>query len=210
MQNSNLEQSLAFAELVADGLKGGPISTGRGIWQDPFLVLWRTSMPAVLIELGFISNSSDLAVLKKDSERDKLATRLCNAFKKYKAAYDGTMVLDVEIEDQPAKAEPEKKDTMKEETKKEEVRKEDAPEQAAVAGVRYGVQIFAGSARLGKKDKAFMGYEPFIYDTGKVFKYIICVGDDISAVRKKLPEIRKKYPDAFVVKIEADRVSIAK
>ena len=216
MQNSNLEQSLAFAEMVADGLKGGPISTGRGIWQDPFLVLWRTSMPAVLIELGFISNSNDLAVLKKDSERDKLATRLCKAFKKYKAAYDGTMVLDVEVEE-PAKADSAagkaaKKDEVvkKEEAMKKVEPKKEEPKKSEASGIRYGIQIFAGSKKLAPSDKAFMGYEPFIYDNGKLYKYIICVENDLAATKKHLGEIRKKYPEAFIVKIEGGTVSIAK
>ena len=97
MQNSNLEQSLEFAQQVSDNLKGGPIGVNRGIWQDPFLVLWKTAMPAVLVELGFISNSTDLEKLKKETDRDKIATRLCTAFKKYKAKYDGTLSLDVEV-----------------------------------------------------------------------------------------------------------------
>ena len=220
MQNSNLEQSLAFADLVATNLKGGPITHGRGIWQDPFLVLWRTAMPAVLVELGFISNSTDLEVLKDDAKRDKLAERLFQAFKKYKAGYDGTMVLDVEVE-QPAGQEvkkEEKKEPAKEvkkEEKKEpakEVKKEEKKDvkPAAGTGVRYGVQIFAGSGKVNPRDKAFMGYEPFIFDTGKVFKYIIAVEDNINAAKAHLPEIRKKYPDAFLVKIDGEKVSIAK
>ena len=233
MQNSNLEQSLAFAELVADNLKGGPISTGRGIWQDPFLVLWRTAMPAVLVELGFISNSTDLGVLKKESERDKLATRLCNAFKKYKAAYDDTMVLDVEVEQPAAKTEPAKKEQVKpelekkeqvkqepekkEQVKKEEPKKEEPAKkeqekkkEAAVAGVRYGIQIFAGANLIKSGDKAFMGYEPVVFNNGTVYKYIIAVEDTLTATREHLPEVRKKYPDAFLVRIEPDKVSIVR
>ena len=220
MQNSNLEQSLAFADLVATNLKGGPITHGRGIWQDPFLVLWRTAMPAVLVELGFISNSTDLEVLKDDTKRDKLAERLFQAFKKYKAGYDGTMVLDVEVEQpegQEVKKE-EKKEPAKEVNKEEkkepakEVKKEEKKDvkPAAGTGVRYGVQIFAGSGKVDPRDKAFMGYKPFIFDTGKVFKYIIAVEDDIKAAKAHLPEIRKKYPDAFLVKIDGNKVSIAK
>jgi len=204
MQNSNLEQSLAFADLVATNLKGGPISTGRGIWQDPFLVLWRTAMPAVLVELGFISNSTDLAVLKDDSKRDKIADRLFQAFKKYKAGYDGSMVLDVEVEE-PVKqeAKQEAKEEPKQETKKEVKKESDA-------GVRYGVQIFAGKNKVDPKSTAFMGFEPVVVNTGSVLKYVIGVEDNIEATRSHLPKIRKKYPDAFLVKIESGKVSIAK
>lgn len=88
MQSAYLEQSFKFAEMVDHNLKGGPIPADRGVWQDPLLVLWKTSMPAVLVELGFISNANDLSVLKKEDSRDQLAERLCKAFKEYKISYD--------------------------------------------------------------------------------------------------------------------------
>ena len=236
MQNSNLEQSLAFAELVSDNLKGGPISANRGVWQDPFLVLWKTSMPAVLVELGFISNSPDLEALKKATERDKIATRLCKAFKKYKTQYDGSVALDVEVEapagktaDKPAEKPAEKvkpaekpaEKTKVEEKPAEKVKAEEKPaekvkteekpaDKPAASGVRYGVQIFAGSGKVNPKDKAFMGYTPVIIDTGKLFKYIIGVDSSLEKVKENLPAIREKYPDAFLVKIDGETVTRAK
>ena len=198
MQNSNLEQSLEFAQLVSDKLKGGPISANRGIWQDPFLVLWKTAMPAVLVELGFISNATDLGVLKNSSNRDKIATRLYNAFKEYKASYDGSLALDVEVEstgekqavDPPASDKP----------------KTDVPDTDTV----YGVQIFAGSKLLDAKDKVFMGYKPRIVKSGKLYKYIIAVEESAAGAKSHLSTIRKKYPDAFLVNISGDTVSLVK
>lgn len=196
MQNSNLEQSLDFAQSVADKLKGGPITANRGIWQDPFLVLWKTSMPAVLVELGFISNSTDLSVLKSEKDRDKLATRLFNAFKEYKARYDGSLALDVEVTDtartQGGQA-PAKDITPAEES-----------------SVEYGIQIFAGSKLLDSKDKSFMGYKPRIIKSGKLYKYVIGVESSLKETKSHLVEIRKKYPDSFLVKIEGEQLSIVK
>lgn len=95
MQNSNLEQSLLFSEYVEKNLEKGPIGANRGIWQNPFYVLWKTSMPAVLVELGFISNASDLAIMKQASNREKFANCLFKAFAEYKAAYDSSLETDV-------------------------------------------------------------------------------------------------------------------
>ena len=198
MQNSHLEQSLEFAEIISNSLNGGPISANRGVWQDPFLVLWRTAMPAVLVELGFISNSTDLTALKNESNRDKLASRLCEAFKKYKDGYDRSVALDVEVE---APARPAGKSASAEKEKVQE---------SGAASVTFGVQIFAGSKKLDSKDKAFMGYTPLIVNTGKVYKYIIAVSPDIDGAKKDLANIRKKYPDGFVVKVECEKVSLAK
>lgn len=238
MQNSNLEQSLSFAQMISEGLKGGPISANRGVWQDPFLVLWKTSMPAVLVELGFLSNSTDLETLKKATERDKLAARLCKAFKKYKAQYDGSVALDVEapaakpaekvtdkpadkpaekVADKPAQKPAEKaadKPAQKPAEKAADKPADKTPEKAAAKtdalGVRYGVQIFAGSRKIDPKDKSFLGYTPVIVDTGKLFKYIIGVDPSLEKARENLSVIREKYPDAFLVKIEGETAVRAK
>ena len=55
-----------------------------------------------------------------------------------------------------------------------------------------------------------MGYTPFVQNTGKIYKYIIAVGEDKSEVKSHLEEIRKKYPDAFPVKIENGKASLLK
>ena len=91
MQNAYLEQSLIFAQTVQSHLKGGPIRADRGIWQDPFLVLWKTSMPAALVELGFISNPDDLNILRQSDQRDKIADSLLAAFSEYKKQYEASI-----------------------------------------------------------------------------------------------------------------------
>ena len=195
MQNSHLEQSLSFAQLVSDALAGGPIPTCRGIWQDPFLVLWKTAMPAVLVELGFISNASDLSTLKNEEDRDKLAECLLNAFKKYKEAYDLSVMLDVEVDDQAVKPEP---DDRKSE-----------PEPAAPTK-KYGVQIFTVSAKLSSGDKSFMGYKHLAVPAGKMYRYIVAVGESLEGAKTELTKISKKYPDAFIVSVEGEKVTRVK
>ena len=202
MQNSHLEQSLEFAQDISDKLKGGPIAANRGIWQNPFLVLWKTSMPSVLVELGFISNANDLAALKSESNRDKIAARLCEAFKVYKDRYDMSLSLDDKA---PAGAAA--KPAVEE---KKADGKKAAQDKPATASVRYGIQIFAGASKLSPKDKAFMGYEPVIVNVGKIYKYVIAVEDSAAKTKEHLSQVRKKYPDAFMVKIEGDKLSLYK
>ena len=88
MQNAHLEHSLVFASDIADAMKGGPITRNRGVSQDPFWVLWRTTMPSVLVEVGFISNDNDLAKMRSAEGRDKIAANLLKAFTTYKNRYD--------------------------------------------------------------------------------------------------------------------------
>ena len=91
MQNAHLNASLAFAEDVAEAMAKGPILTNRGVSQDPFWVLWRTAMPSVLIEVGFMSNPGDLATLRSPEGRDAIANNIFNAFWAFKTRYDKSL-----------------------------------------------------------------------------------------------------------------------
>ena len=66
MTSSHFENSIVFAENVEKQMRTSrfAISGYTGIHQDPFWVLWRTSMPAVLLELGFITNPGDAALMR--------------------------------------------------------------------------------------------------------------------------------------------------
>ena len=177
MQSAHLEQSIEFAQQINSRLKGGPISVNRGVSQDPFYVLWKTTMPAVLVELGFISNPEDLAKLKKGAEREELAKRLLNAFEEYKKAYDGSVSIDAKL---------------------------DSKAQVSDNKPFYGIQIFSLKSLLPDNDSRLLGYKPYVKKSGKYYKYVISLSDSPEDVKKNLPEIKKKYPDAFLVKIEAE------
>ena len=195
MQNANLEQSIRFAQLAEKHLKGGPIQNDRGVSQDPFLVLWRTAMPAVLLELGFISNGADLAVLRSEDGREGIAECIYQAFREYKGIYDGTV-------DAP---EPEGERHVETRQTQPEAQTKTAP--APQDGDCYAVQIFAVARKMDPKAREFMGYTPRIVPGKKLYKYCIGVSDSAAGARKHLPAIRKKYPDAFLVKISGNTVT---
>lgn len=192
MQNAYLEQSLLVASVISEKLKGGPIRADRGIWQNPFYVLWKTAMPAVLVELGFISNQNDLSMLKQESKRNDLADRLFEAFKEYKAIYDSSM----DIGGKPAEG------TAPAATAVPEAR---VPE-AKPAAIRYGTQIFASSRSIDPKDEMFMGYEPLVVNIGSLNKYIIGIFESEDEARKANESIRQKYPGCFMVRIDENGV----
>lgn len=94
MQSAHYEQSIYFASLTEDQLTAkAPVKVKRGVEQNPFYVLWKTAMPSVLLELGFISNDADLAVLRTEAGREKLAQCVFDAFKTYKKYYDESLAL---------------------------------------------------------------------------------------------------------------------
>lgn len=182
MQNAYLEQSLLMASVISEKLKGGPIKADRGIWQNPFLVLWATAMPAVLVELGFISNSGDLAALRQESKREQIAQRLFEAFSDYKVMYDGSLEVQQQQRQQMSMQ----------------------PEPAPVAPVRYGTQIFASSKLIDASDPAFMGYKPEVINIGSLNKYIIGIFESEEEARKANETIKAKYPGSFMVKLTSE------
>lgn len=92
IQNAHLGHSLQFADEVARSMADkSPIRNNRGISQDPFWVLWRTASPAVLIEVGFMSNPTDLEKLRTENGREEIAKCIFNAIKSFKKSYDGSL-----------------------------------------------------------------------------------------------------------------------
>ena len=60
---------------------------------------------------------------------------------------------------------------------------------------------------MDPKAREFMGYTPRIIPAGNLYKYCIGVSDSAAGARKNLTAIRKKYPDAFLVKISGTEVT---
>lgn len=216
MQNAYLEQSLLFASTVSQHLEGGPIKANRGISQNPFYVLWKTAMPAVLVELGFISNQADLAELLKEDSRQDIADRLFEAFKEYKSQYDGTIDLSrpeakPAEKPQPTAIQPAiKPQAGPSETRATQPAASTQPAQPAqpvqpaaapASPVLYGTQIFATSRPLEEGDPRFLGWKPEVVRLGSLYKYIIGVSTSPDQARKNNVAIREEYPGSFMVSI---------
>ena len=207
MQNAHLEHSLVFAEEVANAMKGGPISHNRGVSQDPFWVLWRTTMPSVLVEVGFMTNPNDLKTLRSPEGRDKIAANLLKAIQTFKKRYDNSTSTTTAPPPAAAKPEAAPAPETKPETK-EEPQAGPAPEKVAESsGVIYGVQVLATSKKMKPTDPFFKGYTPVEVRAGKLYKYILVPGEDLAAVRKKKKELDKKFPGCFLVSKEGETLT---
>ncbi|MDR1884236.1 MAG: N-acetylmuramoyl-L-alanine amidase [Prevotella sp.] len=88
MSNKYMEQSLQFADFVQKDFKNIAKRTDRGVRQAGFLVLRRTSMPSVLVELGFINNQAEARYLSSRLGQRAMATAIYSGFKKYKREFD--------------------------------------------------------------------------------------------------------------------------
>ena len=192
MQNSHLEQSLLFAQDVEKSMSAGPMRNSRGIWQDPFYVLWKTAMPAVLVEVGFMSNSEDLAALRSESGREKIAQNLYVAFGVFKKRYDGS----VNAASGRQSAQADKKSGT-----------------AAVSGeaqALYGTQVLASGKMMKDNDPFFKGYKVTRVRSGNIYKYMIGVSDSPAKAKEDFAKIRKSFPGSFLVAVKGDIVTVLK
>lgn len=83
-QNAYINQSLSFASKVESKFKNVAKRYSRGVKQAGFLVLWKTAMPSILIETGFISNPNEKTFMVSDDGKNKLSEAIYHAFREYK------------------------------------------------------------------------------------------------------------------------------
>jgi N-acetylmuramoyl-L-alanine amidase len=84
MQNAFLDKSLAFAGKVQHQLVDNLHMLNRGVKQAGFLVLYKTAMPGVLVETGFISNPKEEKFLLSENGQDQMAQAIYKALRDYK------------------------------------------------------------------------------------------------------------------------------
>ena len=214
---ANYGNSLLFAAEYDAQIHKAPyrVSNYTGIHQDVFYLLWATNMPAALLEVGFLSNPSDYAVLSTADGQEKIAKSLFNAFKSYKEKYDASVgALPAVLESTP---EPEPS-TVKEEpaSPKQEtapVQKEEADKNVTSTPSKYyGIQIMGLGRLLKNGDSALKGLQVQAVkaEGSSIYKYIYGKHATRSAAAAELPAVKKKFPEAFIVEVNGDSVKISK
>ena len=188
MQNAFREQSLSFAETVSSHMESGPFKKNWGVMQGNFAVLRRASMPAVLLEFGFMTNPADLARLRSEERIAELVDHLFAAFAEYKSSYDKSVALEkAEEPEKPAQA--------------------PKAETASDGSVLYGTQILASAREMSSDDKYFKGLETVAVKVGNLYKYIASPSEDKAQAKEAYTRVKKFFPDAFFVKVENGQIS---
>lgn len=81
-QNVYLDQSLTVASAIQAQFKNVLHRNDRGVKQAPLLVLWRTAMPSILVEAGFLSNKDEEAYLNSSKGQEELAQSMYRGIEK--------------------------------------------------------------------------------------------------------------------------------
>ena len=180
----------------------------RGVKQAGFLVISYTSMPSVLVELGFLTNADEEDYLQTEKGQDYLASAIYRAFKEYKATLEGT---DVRVA--PNEAKP---DSTKVAVTVPDTVKVPPPTNPVVIeqGVRFRVQIVTSSKRIdASKPKNFNGLEGVREVQGAgLFKYQVGNEPSLEKARAVQAQCREKgYEGAFIVAYQnGERIELQK
>ena len=96
-QSENKSQSIKVAQKVQDQFSNRVGRKDRSVQQAGFLVLYRTSMPSMLVELGFISNPDEERFLISEEGQSYMASAIYRAFKEFKQEFERDNVKPIKI-----------------------------------------------------------------------------------------------------------------
>ncbi|MEY3100809.1 MAG: hypothetical protein RIS63_1713 [Bacteroidota bacterium] len=193
-------QSILFAEMIQKEFKRiGRYD--RGVKQAGFLVLYKTTMPSVLIETAFLPNPTEEKLIGSAEGQQKMAQSMFDAFVNYKNATEGkTVVGGTTVQNNIEPAPVLNNSTQPQETVKEQ-------------GLIFKVQIETASKSISTKSSHFKGLEIFEYQDNSLYKY--CAGsfpNNLQAAKNYKDELTKMgFTNAFVVAfLDGERISIEK
>lgn len=180
MQDKNMAQSVNFATLIQKHFKGCN-RIDKGVHQAGFLVLRETSMPSVLVELGYISNPSEETYLLSEKGTSELAEAIYKAFLNYKGNTPQTLVTSTIKEKAP---ETPTKNTINTNSKPV-----------------FKIQILASDKVLAQNSRQFKGLKPVSwYQENGMIKYTFEEDEDYNKVlRIKKKVVDPKFKDAFII-----------
>ena len=124
LNDANMVESVELAKSIQKHVCRTANRPNKGVKQDAFLVLRETSMPACLIELGYITTASEEAYLNNRQNIDAMGKGIYQAFVEYKNSHSGTPPKSTPVKQEPVKQEPVKQEP---EHKSEPVKVEPAP-----------------------------------------------------------------------------------
>lgn len=193
--NVYLHNSALLASKVQRNLLKCNHFTDRGVQQAGFWVLHKVAMPSILIELGFISNKEEEAILLNKESQKAMATSICNAFIEYKNQMEGTTI--------PKLAE---KTVVKPVEEKVELKKDTnvtatAPAaQNATSDVVFKVQLYASPEELPVTHEKFKDIDNVEkYCENQTWKYTVGNEPTIEKAQEIQKVMKAKFPDAFII-----------
>lgn len=177
-QSEYKNASLDLAERIQEQLVKRVGRKDRGVQQAGFLVLYKTAMPSVLVEIGFLSNPAEENFLNSKDGQTYIASALYRAFRDYKNAYDKENVVEGPVYE-----------------------KNESAQIVNVDKIVYKVQIESRSRKVDNPSQHYKGLEKVdYYEHNGQYKYTAGVFDTKKAADDYCKKVKEKgYSTAFVI-----------
>ena len=206
--SKHIEQSISLASEIQKSF-GACKRVDRGVRQAGFLVLRKTGMPSVLVELGYISNRQEEQFMRTAAGQNKLAEALYDAFCKYKRNYDrrkgnisGVVAAPVANEKTPPPGSEadilnKKQQVIRQKTS---VSSTTSVNRNTKGKVIYKIQFLTSNKKLPANSRLFKGYKnvDFYVEKG-IYKYTYGETTDFNSIWKMRRTIAKDFKDAFII-----------
>lgn len=231
MQNTYLKQSTEFASIIQSQFRDRVGRKDRGVKQAGFVVLWRSTMPSVLVELGFLSNAEEEKYLISETGQDFLASAIYRSFRDYKSTIDnrsgiknghgeGNSAVEKSVVVKPATTTavnpvedissviPSGKSVaVKTSAEKSPAIVEKAPTSPAGEEIYFTIQVAAVPKNKAQKQLKFKGIELLDrIESGERIKYITGKFTEIDQAQAYRRTISKDHPDAFVIAVQNGKI----
>ena len=186
-------QSIEVAAAIQQQFKNNSSRKDRGVKMAGFLVLYKTYMPSVLIETGFISNMEEEQYLKSEKGQNQIASGIFEAVKTYKEKYEVVLPKD------PEYTKPKSENII--------------PDIFQGDEVKFSVQLMSSYQSFAVDQAPFLNMEN-IYEAkfGDIYKYYYGNCSSMNEAIKYQNKAREKgFKDAFLVAFsKGKRITVQK
>jgi len=194
MRDAYQEQSTTLAALIQHQYTKRVGRKDREVQQGPLWVLAATSMPAVLTELGFISNAEEERFLVSEEGQEFMASAIFRAVRDYKKEIDARQSITLSAAETGQNAE-----------------QTAANQGPSHFGVSYKLQIFSSSKILKMNHRSIRDLkEVDYYVDGNMYKYTIGYSSNIEEIKALKKQYEDQYKGCFIVAFQnGKRISMA-
>ncbi len=202
--SSYVIQSAGLAMKIQEQYSKKAGRVDKGVHRQSIWVLWRTSMPSVLTEIGYLTNLQEEKFLGSEKGQTYIAACLFRAFRKYKDEQEGIKkTYDDEIENQvpleketyTISKEPSKVDDSEEDDKKDDTANDDS--------VTNENALAEQKARVEKEKKELEVAEKLARENAQELARLEKIkADSLAEVKKqqvKVDELDKKYRQIIAI-----------
>ena len=223
VQDKNLENSIQLAKFMQKNICSATGRQDKGVYQDNLAVLRLTSMPACLMELGFISTPDEEQYMNSDRALQQYTRGFYNAF----VAYKNKVAPNIKVPYKPATELPEPAQPEKPAEKVEEPADntlaqsqpapqpllsqpvaDEPPAETATAGDApvFKVQILTSGSVLKPGNRLLKGHtDAAYYREGGIYKYTVGASTNYQEIYRLRKEVLPKFPEAFIIAFRGDK-----